>query len=70
MGADPEILLDDKRWLGLEEECVDRGADLRQFSPRDLDNIANRINTRPRRVLECATSAELYRPCVRAQSLA
>lgn len=44
-----------------------RLADLRQFSTRDLDNIANRINTRSRRVLDWATSAELFWPRVRAQ---
>jgi IS30 family transposase len=31
---------------------------------RDLDDIAERINTRPRRALDWATSAELFRPRV------
>jgi IS30 family transposase len=47
-----------------------RGADLCQFSTRGLDTIANRINTRPRRVLDWATSAELFWPRVRAQDVA
>ena len=37
-----------------------------QFSMRDLDDIAHRINTRPRRLLDWATSAELSWPRVRA----
>jgi IS30 family transposase len=45
-------------------------AGLRQFSRHDLDNIVNRINTRPRRVLDWATSAELFWPRVRAQYVA
>jgi IS30 family transposase len=40
---------------------------LRQFSLRDLDDIAHRINTRPRRVLDWATSAELFWPRVLAE---
>jgi IS30 family transposase len=44
-----------------------KGADLRRFSVRDLDDIAKRINTRPRRVLDCATSAELFWPHVHAE---
>jgi IS30 family transposase len=44
-----------------------KGADLRRFSPRDLDDIARRINTRPRRVLDWATSAELFWPHVHAE---
>lgn len=46
---------------------VDGRADLRQFSTRDLDDIAERVNTRPRRVLDWATSAELFLPRVRAE---
>jgi IS30 family transposase len=44
-----------------------KGADLRRFSPRDLDDIARRINTRPRRLLDWATSAELFWPHVHAE---
>ncbi len=54
----------------LLRQYLTRAADLRQFSTRDLDNIANRINTRPRRVLDWATSAELFWPRVRAQYVA
>jgi hypothetical protein len=41
-----------------------KGADLRRCSLPDLDDIARRINTRPRRVLDWATSAELLWPHV------
>ena len=54
----------------LLRQYLTRGADLRQFSTHDLDNIANPINTRPRRVLDWATSAELFWPRVRAQDVA
>ena len=46
----------------LLRQYLAKGADLRQFSLRDLDDIAHRINTRPRRVLDWATSAELFWP--------
>jgi len=51
----------------LLRQYLAKGADLRQFSMRDLDDIAERINTRPRRVLDWATSAELFWPRVRAE---
>lgn len=44
-----------------------KGADLRQFSIRNLDDIAERINTRPRRVLDWNNSHELFWSHVRAQ---
>ena len=51
----------------LLRQYLAKGADLRQFSLRDLDDIAHRINTRPRRVLDWATSAELFWPRVLAE---
>lgn len=53
----------------LLRQYLAKGADLREFSMRDLDDIAERINTRPRRVLEWATSAELFLPQVRSERL-
>jgi IS30 family transposase len=51
----------------LLRQYLAKGADLRQFSIRALDDIAERINTRPRRVFDWATSAELFfLPHVRA----
>lgn len=51
----------------LPRQYLAKGADLRQFSMRDLDAIAERINTRPRRVLDWTTAAELFWPRVRAE---
>jgi IS30 family transposase len=51
----------------LLRQYLAKGADLRRFSLRDLDHIARRINTKPRRVLDWATSAELFWPHVRAE---
>lgn len=53
----------------LLRQYLAEGADLHQFSMRDLDDIAERINTRPRRVLHWATSAELIWPRVRAEHI-
>lgn len=46
-----------------------KGRDLGRFCLRDLDNIARPITTRPRRVLDWATSAELSWPHVHAEYL-
>jgi IS30 family transposase len=51
----------------LLRQYLAKGADLRRFSLRDLDDIADQINTRPRRVLDWATSAELFWPRVLAE---
>jgi IS30 family transposase len=51
----------------LLRQYLAKGADLRAFSIRDLDDAAKLINTRPRRVLDWATSAELFWPQVRAE---
>jgi IS30 family transposase len=41
---------------------------LSRYSLRELDDIAERINTRSRRVLDWATSADQFWPRVRAQA--
>lgn len=51
----------------LTRQHLAKGADLRQFSVRDLDDIAERINNGPRRVLDWAASVELFLPRVRAE---
>lgn len=51
----------------LLRQYLAKGVDLRQYSLRDLDDIAARINTRPRRVLDWASSAGLFLPRVRAE---
>ena len=51
----------------LLRQYLAKGADLRRFSLRDLDDIARLINTRPRRVLDWTTSAELFWPHVHAE---
>ena len=44
----------------LLRQYLAKGADLREFTTRDLDDFAERINGRPRRVLNWATSADLF----------
>jgi IS30 family transposase len=51
----------------LLRQYLAKGADLREFSMRNLDDIAERINTRPRRVLDWNNSHELFWVHVRAQ---
>jgi IS30 family transposase len=53
----------------LLRQYLAKSADLRKFSLRDLDDIAARINHRLRRVLECATAAELFLPHLRTHSV-
>ena len=53
----------------LLRQYLAKGADLRRFSMRDLDDIAERINTRPRRMLDWATSAELFLPRMRTRAI-
>jgi len=50
----------------LLRQYLAKSADLCRFSLRELDDIAGRINSRPRRVLDWATSAELFLPQIRA----
>ena len=44
----------------LLRQYLPKNGDLRQFSQQDLDEIADKINTRPRRVLDWATSAAAF----------
>ncbi len=53
----------------LLRQYLSKGADLRAFSMRDLDDIARRVNTRPRRVLGWATAHDRFWPHVRAASV-
>lgn len=46
----------------LLRQYLAKSADLRQFTAADLAGIAERINTRPRRVLDWASSAEAFFP--------
>ena len=48
----------------LLRQYLSKNADLRTYSMRDLDGIAHRINTRPRRVLDWSTSHEQFWPLV------
>lgn len=41
-------------------QYLTKGSDLRRFTAEDLDDIANRLNDRPRRVLKWASSNDLY----------
>ncbi|WP_208323591.1 IS30 family transposase [Microbacterium sp. Be9] len=46
----------------LLRQYLAKGADLRRFSQVDLEGIADRINTRPRRVLGWASASDAFRP--------
>ncbi len=54
----------------LLRQYLPKNADLRTYSMRDLDDIADRINTRPRRVLNWSTSSERFWPHVLAAGMA
>lgn len=49
----------------LLRQYLAKSADLRRFTTSDLAGIADRINTRPRRVLGWATAAESFLPHLR-----
>lgn len=51
----------------LLRQYLAKGDDLNRYTLRQLDDIAERINTRPRRVLDWSTSAERFWPHVRSQ---
>jgi IS30 family transposase len=53
----------------LLRQYLAKRADQRHFSLRDLDDIAARINHRPRRVLGWANSAELFLRRLRGMSI-
>jgi IS30 family transposase len=46
----------------LLRQYLPKNGDLRQFSQQDLDVIADKINTRPRKVLDWATSLSTFNP--------
>ncbi|MCQ1953645.1 IS30 family transposase [Arthrobacter sp. zg-Y238] len=50
----------------LLRQYLPKNGDLRQFSQQDLNEIADRINTRPRKVLDWATSSDAFNPSARA----
>ena len=49
----------------LLRQFLPKNGDLRQFSQLDLNEIADRINTRPRKVLDWGTSSDAFNPSVR-----
>jgi IS30 family transposase len=49
-------------------QYLPKGSDLRRFSAQDLDDIANLVNDRPRRVLDWASSNALYQAHLTASS--
>lgn len=52
----------------LLRQYLARGEDLNRYTLREIDDMAARINTRPRRVLDWSTSAEQFWPHVRAHA--
>lgn len=51
----------------LLRQYLPKNGDLRQFSQQDLDEIAEKINSRLRHVLEWETAANLFSPRLAAQ---
>ena len=45
---------------GLLRQYLPKGTDLSGYIQRELNAIAHRLNTRPRKYLHCATSLEVY----------
>jgi IS30 family transposase len=45
---------------GLLRQYLPKGTDLSGYSQRELNAIAHRLNTRPRKCLDCATPLEVY----------
>ena len=54
---------------GLIREYLPKGTDLRGYSQDDLDEIAYRLNTRPRKVLDFQTPHEVYNEHLKATLL-
>ncbi|MEV8183963.1 IS30 family transposase [Specibacter sp. NPDC078692] len=55
---------------GMLRQYLTKGSDLRRFTAKDLDDIANLINDRPRQVLKWASSNELYQAHITASNQA
>jgi IS30 family transposase len=47
---------------GLLRQYLPKGTDLSGYTPRELNAIAHRLNTRPRKYLNFATPLEVYAP--------
>ena len=45
---------------GLLRQSLPKGTDLSGYTPRELNAIAHRLNTRPRKYLHFATPLEVY----------
>ena len=45
---------------GLLRQYLPKGTDLSGYTQRELNAIAHRLNTRPRKCLNCATPLEVY----------
>ena len=45
---------------GLLRQYLPKGTDLSGYTQRELNAIAHRLNTRPRKCLDCATPLEVY----------
>ena len=45
---------------GLLRQYRPKGTDLSGYTQRELNAIAHRVNTRPRKCLNCATPVEVY----------